>query len=102
MLLCGLSETSTAASYMTLGTLEPFPYAAQTQPHAGGKDTSPHARFPGRIDLPSNHDALRATATSGTDCDAAAMIGPIMPAAARPITSTVKPMPKKMFWRMVR
>jgi len=100
------------AMYATYGTLLRSPaycthstqplQAFQTQPMLGGKDTSRHARFPGRIDLPSNRDALRSTATSGTYCDAAAMIGPITPVAARPITSIVKPMPKKMFWRMVR
>jgi len=42
-------------------------------------------------------DALSATAISGTACEAAAMTGPIRPTAARPITSTLKPMPKMMF-----
>lgn len=49
----------------------------------------------------SKREALSATATSGTDCEAAAMMELISPKDASPMTSMVKPTPKKIFWRMV-
>jgi len=49
----------------------------------------------------SKREAFRATATSGTACDAAATMGPIIPKEASPMTSMVRVMPKRMFCRMV-